>query len=105
MSICGAPVASVHPSTPPDAMPPAIGASGSSGADGSTPWSREDLVDVVPVLLADHLPELRAEVLGVAAEAELAVRRLHRHDHVDAVGLAVDVLVDPLQLELELLVA
>ena len=39
----------------------------------------------------------------VSLEADVAVDRLHRHHDVDAVGPAVDVLVDPVQLELELL--
>jgi hypothetical protein len=62
----------------------------------------EDLVDVVPVLLADVLPQLGTDVAGVG-EAGVAIDGLDRHHHVDAVGAAVDVLVDPLELQLELL--
>ena len=64
--------------------------------------AREDLVGIVPVVLADHLPQLLAQAPGVL-ESGVAVGALHRHHHVDAVRLAVDVLVDPPQLELELL--
>ena len=61
----------------------------------------EDLVDVVPMVLADHRSELRTDVLHLV-DAGVAVRCLHRHHDVHAVGLAADVLVDPLQFELEL---
>ena len=61
----------------------------------------EDLVDVVPVVLADHRPQLRPDVRHVV-DAGVAIHGLHRHHDVDAVRLAADVLVDPLQLELEL---
>ena len=59
----------------------------------------QELVDPVAVLLRDHLLELLAHPLRV----ELAgARVLRRHHDVDAVRLAVDVLVDPVQLDLEL---
>ena len=61
----------------------------------------EDLVDVVPMVLADHRAQLRADVLDFV-DARIAVGGLDRHHHVDAVRLAADVFVDPLQLELEL---
>ena len=52
----------------------------------------EHLLDPVAVLLGDHRLELALEVRGVDALGQL---HLGRHHEVDAVGLAVDVLVDP----------
>ena len=76
------PVASVHPSTPAP-MPAPDSSSASSAADVDAVVG-EDLVDVVPVLLADVLAQLGADVAGVG-EAGVAVDGLHRHHHVDAV--------------------
>ncbi len=59
----------------------------------------EHLLDPVAVLLADHLLELTLEHVGIDTFGQL---HLGRHHEVDAVGLAVDVLLDPLQLDLEL---
>ena len=99
ISICGAPVASVQPSTPaPMARAGLERLAPSPDVDAVV---GEDLVDVVPVVLADHRPQLRADVRDVV-DAGVAIRRLHRHHHVDAVRLAAHVLVDPVQLELEL---
>ena len=58
----------------------------------------EDLVGEVPVLLRDH--RLEVGELGFVAAALPDVG--HRHDDVSAVRLAVDVLVDPGQLDVEL---
>ena len=59
----------------------------------------QQLVHPIPVLLGDHLLELLAHPLRV----ELAgAGVLRRHHDVDPVRLAVDVLVDPVQLDLEL---
>src|SRR6266567_2052822 len=55
-----------------------------------------------PTRAATLTPWLGAE-LGRIGQPSVAVETLDRHDHVDAVGLAVDVLVDPVQLELQLL--
>ena len=60
----------------------------------------EHLLDKGLVLLGDHVGELIRHALGVEV-AGAGVARGH-HD-VDAVGLAVDMLVDPVQLDLELL--
>ena len=51
------------------------------------------LFDEVAVRLRDHRLELR----------QIAARRRRRHHHIDAVRLAIDVLVDPVELDLELL--
>ena len=59
-----------------------------------------ELVDVAPVVRVDHRPDLGQHVLGVAA---VDVDGLLRHHGVDAVRHPVDVLVDPVQLDLELL--
>ena len=59
----------------------------------------EQLLDEVAVALRDHRVEIREVGLVAAALAHV----LHGHDDVDAVGLAVDVLVDPVELDLELL--
>ncbi len=67
---------------------------------GRHPVLRQHLFDPVAVLLADHRLELTFERVGVDTLRQLD---LGRHDEVDAVGLAVDVLVDPLQLDFELL--
>ncbi len=58
----------------------------------------EDAVDEPLVLLGDHLAEL-----GGVEAALLDADVLGRHQEVDAVGLAADVLVDPVELDLELL--
>ena len=60
----------------------------------------QQLVDPVAVMLRDHLLQLLAHPLRVELAGTLVLRR---HHHVDAVRLAVDVLVDPVQLDLELL--
>ena len=60
----------------------------------------EHLLHPFAMLRADHLLELALEVAGAHSLGQL---HLGRHHEVDAVGLAVDVLVDPLQLDLELL--
>jgi hypothetical protein len=57
----------------------------------------EDPVDEARVLLGDHL----AELAGVEA-ALLDTDVLRRHEQVDAVGPAADVLVDPVELDLQL---
>ena len=60
----------------------------------------EDLVGELDVLLRHHVPQHLPELLGV----ELVHPLVLAGDHdVDAVGLVADVLVDPLQLDLELL--
>ena len=58
------------------------------------------LVDVLPVRGVDHRADLLHDVVGRGA---VHVDRLLRHHRVDAVRLAVDVLVDPVELDLELL--
>ena len=58
----------------------------------------EHLLDELPVPLRDHRRELLGRRL-LAARADV----VGRHDEVDAVRLAVDVVVDPVQLDLELL--
>ena len=58
------------------------------------------LVDVAPVVRVDHRADLGQHLVGVGA---VHVDRLLRHHGVDAVGLAVHVLVDPVELDLELL--
>ena len=59
----------------------------------------EHLLDELAVLGCDHLFELRLEVLGIHTFGQLD---LGRHHEVDAVRLAVNVLFDPFQLDLEL---
>ena len=71
----------------------------SSGRSG-TPWSLEDLLDELAVLLRDHGPQVGLE-LGRVDLAHALV--LAGDDDVDAVGLVADVLVDPVELDLELL--
>jgi len=61
----------------------------------------EDLVHEVPVLVGDHPLQGLGQALLVG-EAHVTVGALDGDDDVDAVGLAVHVLVDPLQLQLEL---
>ncbi len=58
----------------------------------------QQLLDEIAVALGDHRVEVREVGLVAAALAHV----LHGHDDVDAVGLAVDVLVDPVELDLEL---
>ena len=58
----------------------------------------EDVADEAAVALRDHVLEHR-----LVEPALLGARIRHRHHHVDAVGLAADVLVDPAELHLELL--
>ena len=53
-----------------------------------------------PVLLGDHRLELLQELVGLG---DVGTRVRGRHHDVHAVGLAVDVLVDPRELLLELL--
>ena len=57
-------------------------------------------VDVAPVVGVDHRADRLEHLVGAAA---LDRDRLLRHDGVDAVGLAVDVGVDPVEFDLELL--
>ena len=59
----------------------------------------QELLDEVAVLLGDQGVEVVELRFVTAAFAHV----LHRHHDVDAVGLAVDMLVDPVQLDLELL--
>ncbi len=58
------------------------------------------LVDVPPVVRVDHGTDLLEHLRRVGA---VHVDRLLRHHGVDAVGLPVDVVVDPVELDLELL--
>ena len=82
---------SVQPTTPPARVP--------SGSGGQLE-ALHQLVDEVPVLLVDHRADLAHELLAVLP---VHVERLLRHHHVGAVRLAVDVLVHPAELGLELL--
>ena len=59
----------------------------------------EQFVDELTVLVGDQRVEAVDARLGAAALPHV----LRRHHDVDAVRLAVDVLVDPVQLDLELL--
>ena len=60
----------------------------------------EDLLDEVAVALRDHRPQVLLEL----GRVELTHALVLAGDHdVDAVGLVADVLVDPRQLDLELL--
>ncbi len=59
----------------------------------------EHLLDELTVLGRDHVLELFLEVFRMHTFRQLD---LGRHHEVDTVGLAVDVLLDPLQLDLEL---
>ena len=60
----------------------------------------QDLLDELAVLLRDHRPQVSLELGGV----ELAHALVLAGDHdVDAVGTVADVLVDPVELDLELL--
>ena len=61
----------------------------------------EDLLDEVTVLLRDHRLELAFEIAGLDRGTRLG-RERGRHHEIDAVRLAVDVLVDPGELHLEL---
>jgi hypothetical protein len=61
---------------------------------------REDLLDELAVLGRDHLAQLLLELLRVHLAHALVLPGDHE---VDAVGLVADVLVDPLELDLELL--
>ena len=92
ISICGRAVASVQPSR-------WCGFWSPSDGQRRDVVLRQHLLDEVAVLGRDHLLELVLEVFGLEAFGEL---HLGRHHEVDAVRLAVDVLVDPLQLDLEL---
>ena len=58
------------------------------------------LVDVTPVIRVDHRADLAQHVFGVGA---VHVDRLLRHHGVDAVRHCRHVLVDPVELDLELL--
>ena len=62
----------------------------------------QDFVDVIPVVLGDVGPELRTNVAHVVYPG-VAVNGLDGHHHIDPVGLAVDVFIDPGELHLELL--
>ena len=60
----------------------------------------EHLVEPLAVVLGDH----RLQLVGHPVGIELARARIRRgHHHVDAVGLSVDVVVDPVELDVELL--
>ncbi len=59
----------------------------------------EEPLDEVAVLLGDQLVQVLGRGLGPAALAHV----LRRDDEVDAVGLAAAVLVDPAELDVELL--
>src|SRR2546421_11185896 len=59
----------------------------------------DQLVDVATVLVGDELLHLANELLRARA---LHVDGLLGHDDVDPVGPSVDMLVDPTQLDLEL---
>jgi len=69
----------------------------------------QDLVDIVPVGLVDEPVGLVDEIVKPAGqvafvvEAGVPVDALDRHYHVDPVGPALGVLVDPGQLDLQLL--
>ena len=72
---------------------------GTSSGSGGTPCSASTFSTKSRCSWRDHRLELALEVVGAHALGQLD---LGRHHEVDAVGLAVDVVVDPLQLHLEL---
>ena len=93
ISTCGVAVASVQPS---------------SWSEFSSPSSArrhavvgEQLAGEVEVALRDHVLEHLGELLGGHVGVHALV--LVRDDDVDAVGVVADVLVDPVELDLELL--
>ena len=93
ISTCGVAVASVQPSSCSELSSPASG-------------SRHAVVDQqlageVEVRLRDHVLEHLGEVLGGHVGVHALV--LVGDDDVDAVGVVADVLVDPVELDLELL--
>ena len=92
MSICGRAVASVQPSR--------WCACFASSGSGGTSCSASTFSTKSRCSWRDHLLELALEVFG--ARRPSGSSHLGRHHEVDAVRLAVDVLVDPLQLDLEL---
>ena len=92
-STCGVAVASVQPSS-------------CSELSSRRPASRhavvgQELAGEVEVLLGHHLLQHLGEVLAGHVGVHALV--LVRDDDVDAVGVVADVLVDPVQLDLELL--
>ena len=93
ISTCGVAVASVQPSSFSELS------SLSSGI--GTPWSVEELAGEVEVALRHHVLEHLGEL--VARHVRVHALVLVRDHDVDAVRPVADVLVDPVELDLELL--